>query len=79
MTFVAPPAVEERAVAQLGPESSIVAIADTRALGESDMPQNTACPEIRVEPDSFRLRADGEENQPQPVDELALAQRHDLF
>jgi len=79
MTFVAPLAVEEGAVAQLGLESSIVAIADTRALGKADMPQSPACPEIRVEPDSFRVWVDGEEIEPQPVDELPLAQRHELF
>ena len=43
------------------------------------MPQNTACPEIRVEPDSFRVWVDGEEIEPQPVDELPLAQRYELF
>ncbi len=79
MTFVAPLAVEEGELAQLGLESSIVAIADTRALGKADMPQNTACPEIRVEPDSFRVWVDGEEIEPQPVDELPLAQRYELF
>ncbi len=79
MTFVAPLAVEEGAVAQIGRESSIVAIADTPALGEVDMPQNTACPQIRVEPGPFRVWVGGEQIEPQPVDELPLAQRHELF
>jgi urease subunit alpha len=79
MTFVAPLAIDEGELAELGLESSIVAIADTRALGKADMPQNTACPEIRVEPDTFRVWVDGEEIVPQPVDELPLAQRYELF
>jgi urease alpha subunit len=44
MTFATPPAIDEGELAQLGLESSILAIADTRALGKADMPQNTACP-----------------------------------
>ena len=79
LTFVSELAVDEGAVAQLGLESQIVAISDTRSLGKADMPQNTACPEIRVEPDTFRVWVDGEEIEPRPVDELPLAQRYELF
>jgi urease subunit alpha len=79
LTFVSELAVEDGAVAQLGLESQIVAISDTRSLAKADMPQNTACPEIRVEPDSFRVWIDGEEIEPRPVDELPLAQRYELF
>ena len=43
------------------------------------MPQNTACPTIRVEPDTFRVWVDGEEIEPEPVAELPLAQRYELF
>ena len=56
-----------------------MAVSDTRSLGKADMPQNTACPEIRVEPDTFRVWVDGEEIEPRPVDELPLAQRYELF
>ena len=79
MAFVAPLAIEDGAVAQLGLESQIMAIADTRSLNKADMPQNTACPEIRVGPDTFRVWVDGEEIEPRPVDELPLAQRYELF
>ena len=37
---------------------------DTRRIGKADMPQNTACPEIRVEPDTFRVWVDGDEIEP---------------
>jgi len=47
-------------------------------LGKADMPQNTACTEIHVEPDTSRVWVDGEEIAPQPVDELPLAQRYEL-
>ena len=56
-----------------------VAVADTRRLGKADLPENTALPEIRVEPDTFRVWIDGEEIEPRPAAELPLAQRYFLF
>jgi urease subunit alpha len=43
------------------------------------MPQNTVLPEIRVEPDTFRVWVDGEEIEPRPAETLPLAQRYFLF
>jgi urease subunit alpha len=79
MTFVSPLAAADGDLARLGLESEIVAVGDTRSLGKADMPQNTACPSIRVEPDSFKVWIDGEEIEPRPVDVLPLAQRYELF
>jgi urease subunit alpha len=79
MAFVSPLAARSGALAGLGLESAIVAVSDTRRVGKADMPQNTACPSIRVEPDSFKVFVDDEEIEPQPVSELPLAQRYELF
>ena len=79
MTFVAPLAAAEGNLGALGLESEIVPIADTRSRGKADLPENTACPQIRVEPDTFRVWIDGEQIEPRPVDELPLAQRYELF
>jgi urease subunit alpha len=66
-------------VADLGLEATAVAIQDTRDLRKTDMPLNDALPEIRVEPDTFRVWVDGDEIEPAPVAELPLAQRYSLF
>jgi len=79
LTFVSPLAAAEGDLAALGLESEIVAVASTRSLGKSDMPQNSACPQIRVEPDTFKVFIDGDEIEPRPVAELPLAQRYELF
>jgi len=79
LTFVSPLAAAEGELGRLGLESEVVAVSDTRALTKADMPRNTACPEIRVEPDSFAVWIDGELIEPRPVDELPLAQRYELF
>jgi urease subunit alpha len=75
LTFVAP--MSE--VGDLGLESRVVPVANTRGVTKADMPLNDARPEIRVEPDTFRVFVDGEEIVPAPVSELPLAQRYSLF
>jgi len=62
-----------------GLEATVVPVKDTRGLRKTDMPLNDALPEIRVEPDTFRVWVDGEEIVPDPVAELPLAQRYSLF
>ena len=73
VAFVAPGAEVE------GIEARVAEVKDTRALSKADMPLNDACPDIRVEPDTFRVWVDGEEIVPDPVSELPLAQRYSLF
>jgi urease subunit alpha len=77
LAFVSPGAMDT--LGDLGLEAELVAVRDTRSLGKADMPLNDACPEIRVEPDTFRVWVDGEEIVPNPVSELPLAQRYSLF
>jgi urease subunit alpha len=77
LVFVAAGGVE--AVAGLGLRSRVVPVKDTRRLGKVDLPENTATPDIRVDPDTFRVWIDGEEVEPQPAAELPLAQRYFLF
>jgi urease subunit alpha len=43
------------------------------------MVNNTACPDIRVDPDSFEVSIDGEVIEQAPVAELPMAQRYFLF
>ena len=43
------------------------------------MPFNDACPDIKVDPDTFKVWIDGDEVVPDPASELPLAQRYSLF
>jgi urease subunit alpha len=79
LTFVSPLARDEGNLGELGLESQIVAVSDTRKLTKADMPNNTACPRIEVDPNGFRVRIDGEEIEPHPARTLPLAQLYELF
>jgi urease subunit alpha len=54
-------------------------VGDTTRLGKADMPENTALPEIRIDPDTFTVSVDGEVWEPEPVRELPMAQKYFLF
>ena len=79
ITFVSEAAIADGLPERLGLRRSIKAAAGTRALGKADLPENGACPDIRVEPDSFRVWIDGEPVEARPATELPLAQRYFLF
>jgi urease subunit alpha len=77
--FVAPAALEAGLADRLAVDRRLAAVTDTTRLTKADMPENTALPEIRVDPDTFTVRVDGEVWEPEPVRELPMAQRYFLF
>jgi urease subunit alpha len=77
--FVAPAALEAGLGDRLAIDRRLAAVRDTTRLGKADMPENTALPEIRVDPDTFTVSVDGEVWEPDPVRELPMAQRYFLF
>jgi urease subunit alpha len=79
LTFVSEAALADGFATRLGLRRRVKAAADTRRLGKADLPENTAQPEIRVDPDTFRVWIDGEPVEPKPAAELPMAQRYFLF
>jgi urease subunit alpha len=77
--FVAPAALEAGLADRLSIERRLAAVGDTTRLGKADMPENTALPDIRVDPDTFTVSVDGEVWEPHPVSELPMAQKYFLF
>ncbi|MCW2582713.1 MAG: ureC [Klenkia sp.] len=79
MHFVAQAALDDGLADRLAVDRRLVAVSDTSRLGKADMPENTALPDIRVDPDTFTVSIDGEVWDPEPVAELPMAQRYFLF
>jgi urease subunit alpha len=77
--FVAPAALEDRLADRLAVRRRLVPVADVRSLGKADLPENTALPNIRVDPDTFTVSVDGEVWDPEPAAVLPMAQRYFLF
>jgi urease subunit alpha len=57
----------------------LVAVKNCRNISKADLPENTATPEIAVDPDTFTVTVDGEVMTEAPAAELPMAQRYFLF
>jgi urease subunit alpha len=79
LSFVSPAALEAGLAERLGLARELVPVADVSARGKADLVNNDALPDIRVDPDTFTVRIDGEVVEAAPVAELPMAQRYFLF
>jgi urease subunit alpha len=77
--FVAPQAIEDGLADRIDVRRRLVAVANVRSRGKADMPENTATPNIQVDPDTFTVRIDGQVWAEQPAETLPMAQRYFLF
>ncbi|RMR43231.1 Urease subunit alpha [Pseudomonas amygdali pv. mori] len=78
VNFVNRLAVEADTATRLGLKKQLLPAFGTRTLRKSDMLHNDACPDIRVDPQTFDVYADGERLYCEPVSEVPLAQRYML-
>ena len=79
LTFVSQAAVDENIAGRYGLQRPVVAVKNCRAIGKKDLPHNDATPEIKVDPDTYRVWADGELLTCEPAKVLPMAQRYFLF
>jgi urease subunit alpha len=79
LTFISQAAFEEKVPKRYGLQRPVVAVRGCRNIGKRDLPNNGATPDIRVDPDTYRVWADGELLTCEPAQELPMAQRYFLF
>ncbi len=79
VTFVSEAAAAAGIGEQLGLAKRMVPVSGTRHLSKRDMVLNSALPRIEVDPETYRVTADGEELTCEPAEWLPLAQRYFLF
>ena len=65
--------------AALGSKRRLVAVANTRKIGKRDMVHNDATPDVRVDPETYAVTADGILLVCEPAEVLPMAQRYFLF
>jgi urease subunit alpha len=79
LTFVSAAALAASVDRRFGLAKSIVAVGNTRSVRKADMKLNSYTPTIEVDPESYRVRADGILLTCEPAKVLPLAQRYFLF
>ena len=78
-TFTSGAAAEDGIGETLGLQRQVVPVHDTRNLGKKDMLLNDYVGEIKVDPETYEVRVDGEYITCEPATDLSLAQRYFLF
>ena len=79
LTFVSKAAMANGLRDRLNVAKQFVAVENTRDIGKKDMIHNSATPDIRIDPETYEVRADGELLVCEPAKELPMAQRYFLF
>lgn len=78
-SFVAQAALDDGLADRLNLVRRLTAIRSTRDVTKASLPNNTALPDIRVNPETFLVSIDGQVIEPAPASELPLTQRYSLF
>ncbi|MFL5226266.1 MAG: urease subunit alpha, partial [Microvirga sp.] len=80
LTFVSRAALAKGVKARLGLEKELVGVENVRrGLSKASMVHNDATPDIEVDPETYRVTADGELLVCEPAKVLPMAQRYFLF
>ncbi|OYW97592.1 MAG: urease subunit alpha, partial [Bosea sp. 32-68-6] len=80
LVFVSQAAMANGLRNRLGTEKEMVAVENTRGgISKKSMIHNDATPDIRIDPETYAVVADGELLVCEPATELPLAQRYFLF
>src|SRR5262249_42526689 len=80
VVFVSKAALRRGLRGKLGVEKAFVAVGNTRGrLSEKSMVHNDATPDIKVDPETYEVTADGELLTCAPAEVLPMAQRYFLF
>ena len=79
LAFVSAAAVHSGVTAGYGLAKAVAAVKGCRNLTKRDMKLNDALPHIEVDPETYRVTADGIHLTCQSAEKLSLAQRYFLF
>jgi urease subunit alpha len=79
VAFVSRAAAAAGVGARYGLAKRVEAVRGCRGIGKKDMKLNDALPRIAVDPETYRVTADGEVLACEPAKVLPLAQRYFLF
>ena len=79
MTFISQASMESESLHDLGLEKTLVPVRNTREIRKKDMILNDSLPKMEVDPETYTVKADGEELHCEPAKVVPLAQRYFLF
>lgn len=78
-TFMSQAAIDENVPEKLGLERMCLAVKHCRCVGKKDMKFNCATPKVTIDPETYKVTADGELITSKPAKTLPLTQLYYLF
>ena len=79
ISFVSDISITSGTVASYGLAKRVEAVRGCRSVRKKDMKWNYATPKMKVDPESYDVRADGALMDIEPADHLPLARAYNLF
>jgi urease subunit alpha len=80
VVFTSQAAIDGKLAKRVGTEKRLVAVENTRGgISKKSMIHNDATPDIQIDPETYRVEADGELLVCEPAKELPMAQRYFMF
>ena len=79
VTFVSQLALDSGTLAPLGLQKQLLPVSNCRDISKRDMVLNSDTPDIRVDPKTYEVFADGRLSTCEPFEKLSLAQKYFLF
>ena len=79
VSFVSNVSIESGTIASYGLAKRPKAVKDCRTIGKKDMKWNDRTPEMKVDPESYEVRADGVLMEVAPAEKLPLTRLYNLF
>ena len=79
LTFVSQAALDAGLAEKEGLGKELMAVENTRRISKADMVHNSATPDIKVDPETYEVTADGQLLVCEPATVLPMAQRYFLF
>lgn len=79
VAFVSQVSITSRVIESYGLSKKIEAVRGCRDIGKKDMKWNDTTPSMKVDPESYEVRADGVLMDVKPAERVALATPYNLF
>jgi urease len=79
ITFVSKASIDSGAVASYGLRKRVEAVKNCRTIGKRDMKFNDVRPKMKVDPETYRVEADGMHCTAEPSEELPLTQGYFVY
>lgn len=79
VTFVSKQSLQNGLAEEVNVDKRLVPIGNTRDVTKADLIYNESCPDIKIDPETYTVEADGDLLACEPATELPLAQRYFLF